>query len=68
MKQRIAATRQLRAANLPTLPSSIALEKATNPFLRCNQPEIIRTLQQRDLRDTSALGVFTALREWKNRF
>lgn len=68
VQQRIADTQRLRAANLPTLPSSIALEKATNPFLRCTQPEIIRTLQQRGLTDTSELAVFTALREWKNHF
>jgi hydroxyacylglutathione hydrolase len=68
IQQRVAATQQLRAANLPTLPSSIALEKATNPFLRCTQPELIRTLQQRGLADTTELGVFTALRAWKNHF
>jgi hydroxyacylglutathione hydrolase len=68
LQQRIATTQQLRAANLPTLPSTIALEKATNPFLRCTQPEIIRTLQQRNLTDATELGVFTALREWKNHF
>jgi hydroxyacylglutathione hydrolase len=66
--QRVAATQQLRAANRITLPSTIALEKATNPFLRCTQPEIIRTLQLRGLDDTSELGVFTAMREWKNHF
>jgi hydroxyacylglutathione hydrolase len=68
VKQRAATTRQLRAANQITLPSTIALEKATNPFLRCTQPEIIHTLQQRGLTDTSELGIFTALREWKNHF
>ena len=68
VQQRAAATQQLRAANLPTLPSTVALENATNPFLRCTQPEIIRTLQRRGLTDTTELGVFTALREWKNRF
>ena len=68
VKQRIAATQQLRAANRITLPSTIALEKATNPFLRCTQPEIIHTLQQRGLTDTTELGVFTAMREWKNHF
>jgi len=68
LQQRIAMTTELRAANQITLPSTIALENATNPFLRCTQPEIIRTLQQRGLTDTSELGVFTALREWKNRF
>lgn len=68
VQQRIAATRQLRAANQPTVPSTIALEKATNPFLRCTQPEIIRTLQQRGLTDTSEIGVFTALRAWRSQF
>jgi len=78
LQQRIVATQQLRAANKPTVPSTIALEKATNPFLRCTQPEIIRTLQQRGLADTSEpgvgglgvseLGVFTALRAWRNQF
>ena len=73
VQQRAAATQQLRAANHVTLPSTIALEKATNPFLRCTQPEIIRTLQQRGLIDTSELGVselgvFTAMRAWKNHF
>ena len=73
VKQRFATTQQMRSANQITLPSTIALEKATNPFLRCTQPEIIRTLQQRGLTDTSEmgvseLGVFTALREWKNHF
>jgi hydroxyacylglutathione hydrolase len=68
IKERIAVSQQLLAANLPTLPSSIALEKSTNPFLRCAQPAIIHTLQQRGQSDTSELGVFTALREWRNNF
>lgn len=68
IRQRIEQTTQQRAASLPTLPSSIALEKATNPFLRCTQPEIIHTLQHRGLTDTSELGVFTTLREWRNNF
>lgn len=68
VQQRVVATNKLRAAKLPTLPSTITLEKATNPFLRCTQPEIIRTLQQRGLTGTSELDVFTGLREWKNRF
>jgi len=68
VQRRIEQVAQQRAANRPTLPSSIALEKATNPFLRCAQPELIRTLQQRGLADTGELDVFTALREWRNHF
>jgi len=69
VKQRIADTRQLRADNQPSVPFTIALEKTTNPFLRCTQPEIIQTLQQqRGLTDITELDVFTALRQWKNHF
>lgn len=68
LQERLLATQKLRAANLPSLPSTIALEKATNPFLRCNSPEITRTLQQRGLHDITELAVFTALREWRNVF
>lgn len=68
VQRRIEQVAQQRAANLPTLPSSIALEKTTNPFLRCAQAELIHTLQQRGLSDTDKFGVFTALREWRNNF
>ncbi|MDH2917686.1 MAG: hydroxyacylglutathione hydrolase [Sideroxydans sp.] len=68
IQQRILTTQQLRAAYLPSLPSTIALELATNPFLRCAQTELIQTLQQQGLSDTSPLAVFTALREWRNVF
>lgn len=68
IQQRDKATMRLRDAKQPTVPSTMALEKATNPFLRCTQPELIQTLQQRGLTDTSELGVFTALREWRNQF
>ncbi|MDO8466445.1 MAG: hydroxyacylglutathione hydrolase [Gallionella sp.] len=66
--RRIEQVAQQRAENLPTLPSSIALEKATNPFLRCTQPELICTLQRQGLSDTDELSVFIALREWRNHF
>ena len=66
--RRIEQVARQRAENLPTLPSSIALEKATNPFLRCTQPELIRTLQRQGLSDTDELSVFIALREWRNHF
>ena len=68
IKKRVENTRQLRTRNSPTIPTTIALEKATNPFLRCEHPALIRSLQQQGLSDTSALAVFTALRLWKNHF
>jgi hydroxyacylglutathione hydrolase len=68
IQRRIVETMRLRRENLPTVPFTIALEKATNPYLRCSSPEIIRNLTARSLTDTSKLGVFTALRAWRERF
>ena len=68
VQQRIQSTAQLRAANLASVPFTLAEELATNPFMRCTEPEIIHTLQQRGLADTSELAVFTALRKWRDNF
>ena len=59
-----------RARGAPTVPSTIALEKATNPFLRCEEPEIVSTLvaHGRLVRGATPVQVFAALREWKNTF
>lgn len=59
----------LRKENKPTLPTTVAIEKATNPFVRCNQAEIIDTLtRQKGESITSELMVFTELRRLKNHF
>jgi hydroxyacylglutathione hydrolase len=68
VQQRILDTQKLRAANLSSVPFTIALEKATNPFLRCTQPKILHALQQRGLTDPSEESAFIALREWRNNF
>jgi hydroxyacylglutathione hydrolase len=65
IQRRFGETRRLRAENRPTVPFTVALEKATNPFLRCTQPELIETLRAQGLADTSELAVFTALRDWR---
>ena len=57
-----------RKSDLPTLPSTIAKEKACNPFLRCNQPEVIRSASNYAGKPlTDPVSVFTAIREWKNK-
>jgi hydroxyacylglutathione hydrolase len=53
----------LRQNNLPTLPSTLRVEKKINPFLRCNN----KALQQR-WQKHSALELFTALRAAKDQF
>ncbi len=61
---RIAATDALRAEGRCTLPSTIAIERATNPFLRPGSPEIRSKL---DLgADVPHADVFTAARSLKN--
>lgn len=59
----------LRAQNLVTLPSSIGLEKRINPFLRTTQDEVVEAARaQAGSASNDPVAVFTALREWKNRF
>ncbi len=58
----------LRARGDITLPSSIALELQINPFLRSNEPEVMASAQQFDPTAQDTLGVFTAIRQWKNQF
>lgn len=54
---------------MPTLPSSLAAEKATNPFLRCDQPAIIQSASRYAGRQlTDPVSVFAAIRDWKNNF
>jgi hydroxyacylglutathione hydrolase len=59
-----------RKGGLPTVPSSIGLELATNPFLRYQEPEVVDTLMKAGKLKPGAHPVqaFAALREWKNVF
>lgn len=69
LQQRQADAHALRAAGQPTLPSTISLEKATNPFLRCTEPGIIASvLRMTSIQQTGEISVFTALRSWKDSF
>ena len=53
----------------PTVPSSIALELACNPFLRAQQPTVAQAATDWAKRELSTpVEVFAALREWKNGF
>lgn len=40
LQERVAAVAALRAANLPTVPSTLGEERATNPFLRPTSAEL----------------------------
>jgi hydroxyacylglutathione hydrolase len=58
---------QQRARGEATVPSLLAEEKATNPFLRCAQPEIIRGAEGFSGRKLATGDeVFAAVRHWKD--
>ena len=60
---------QWRSEGRISLPSSIALERATNPFLRVEQAEVIDSLARANgRRSTDAEATFAGLRAWKDRF
>ncbi len=60
---------QQRAQNFPTLPSSIAMEKNINPFLRTAEMAVVRSAQTHEPSTTpDAVSVFATLRTWKNTF
>lgn len=59
----------MRASDLPTLPTSIARERAINPFLRLDAPGVQASLTAHaGIRPGEALQAFTALRAWKDVF
>lgn len=69
LQQRYEVDLMKRQLDLPTVPSTIALELATNPFLRLDQPQILQSL-----RDTAGgepatpSARFEVLRAWKDQF
>jgi len=70
LQMRVENDSKLRGTNLPTIPSNIAIEKATNPFLRTTEPTVVESLVNAGRLQDGAdpVAVFAALREWKNVF
>jgi hydroxyacylglutathione hydrolase len=58
-----------RASNLatPSVPSTMAEEVATNPFLRASEPTVVDTARERGA-GGDPVSVFAAIREWKNTY
>jgi hydroxyacylglutathione hydrolase len=65
LAERQAAFESLRKNGLPTVPTRIDLEKATNPFLRAADPSIREHLAMTDATDAE---VFTEIRRRKDNF
>lgn len=67
--ERSAAVAKLRAGGHPSVPSTLAEELATNPFLRWDAPAVIAAARDRlGAPPRDAVEVFAAIREWKNGF
>ncbi len=63
-----AACQGKRAHGEPTLPSTIALERAVNPFLRWGAPAVVAAARAHGAASDSPVEVFAALRRWKDGF
>ncbi|MAF04779.1 MULTISPECIES: hydroxyacylglutathione hydrolase [unclassified Herbaspirillum] len=69
LSARLHRERTKRDQGEATVPTSIALERATNPFLRANEKEIQESLQKAGrLTELNEVSSFAALREWKNTY
>lgn len=68
LQERVRRVAALRAAGLPSVPSTLAEEKATNPFLRCTDPVVVAAGLQHAAVDASKTAVFAAIRGWRNVF
>jgi len=67
--EREAADQARIAQGLPTLPSTLAQERSTNPFLRCHTPGIRHAAaQSAPGADASDEMTFCAIRELKNHY
>lgn len=69
ISQQIKRCKNLRALEQPTLPTDIAQELLTNPFLRCHEESVKHSATHFFNRELpNQLDVFTVLRNWKNTF
>ena len=65
LQARVADITAKRAAGIPTVPSTLAEERATNPFLRAHLPEMKLAVGMEGASDEE---VFTAIRKQKDNF
>ena len=68
--RKLEAVRALRRDGKPTIPTTIAEEKATNPFLRITSPELEASVRGRvgSLPAGDRVALFAAVRALKDRF
>lgn len=69
LSRRIEEAQSMRQAGRPTLPSTIATERGTNPFLRVDVDEVRASVTRQLGREPDGpADTFAALRRWKDGF
>ena len=69
LRRRTEEAQAMRDSDRPTLPSTLALERAINPFLRVDAPAINQAVARRLGREPrDRVEVFAELRRWKDGF
>lgn len=69
IEARMVSAKHARAENRPTLPSTIGIELATNPFLRTHSPKIRAQANAKGAPPAgSPVEIFATLRRWKDTF
>lgn len=63
-----AQCKSLRERDLPTLPTTVGLERQINPFLRCEQPGVIERAVALGAGGRDPVSVFAAIRLWKDSY
>lgn len=67
LRRRFVDATEARAGSRPTVPSTVADELATNPFLRCSHPRIVAAAEHHAGRVLgSPAEVFAVVRRWKD--
>jgi len=67
LQNRIIDSLSTRKLGLSTVPSSLSLEKATNPFLRCHLANVTRAAENFALKPLqSGAETFSVVRHWKD--
>ncbi|MFT6791234.1 MAG: hydroxyacylglutathione hydrolase [Cellvibrionaceae bacterium] len=69
LRARVDSEYRMRELNQPTLPTTIELERVTNPFLRYQEPSIRQSINQYWNESwTTPQDLFAGLRRWKDEF
>ena len=70
LREKLARVQEIRREGTPTVPSTIAEEKETNPFLRTGSPELAASVRRLvpDLPAADPVALFAAVRRLKDNY